>query len=229
MLRLEDAVVSGALDGASFSVPEGSFISLFVEDEDEVGTIARTLAGLIKPDRGRVLVGGVDAAGMESAERARRLALLDEDPRGHLASGFTVMENMSLAYAYGDGKPLRGAPGIMEAGLFRAALDEMGLDTLALDTLAADLTAWQGCLTALRMALLAQPTALIVVEPRVLSASRSRAYLRAVWRFTRVQPVTTVLVASEAGAAKAFGDRWYRVGAGRIVLEPIAGEAASLL
>jgi spermidine/putrescine transport system ATP-binding protein len=225
---MEDVTVSGALDCASFSAADGSFISLFVEDEEAVEPIARTLAGLARPDSGRLFIDNVDAARLKPSLRGKWLALMPGDPRGHLVSGFTVMENMSLAYAYGDGRLFRNAPGGMEAGLFRAALAEMGM-AAALDVQAAGLMPEQGCLAALRMALLAQPKALVVVEPRVLTSARSRAYLRAVWKFTRVQLVTTVLVTPGEDAAKAFGDRCYRVSAGRIILEPIAGGAASLL
>ncbi|MDR1262380.1 MAG: hypothetical protein LBK46_02695 [Oscillospiraceae bacterium] len=228
MLRMESVSVPGALRGASFSAAEGTIVSLYVEDDDAIEPIALTLSGQRRPDAGRVVVDGADTASLDPAARDRVMALLPEDPRSLLIPRFTVMENMSLAYSYGQGHPLRSAPGRAESALFRAALGEMGMES-ALDLRADGLSAEHACLLALRMALMALPKALIAVEPRMaLNPARSRAYLRAVWRFTRIQPVTTVMITTGADAAKAFGDRCFRVSAGQIIMEPIADGAASL-
>ncbi|GHU72948.1 hypothetical protein AGMMS49992_10060 [Clostridia bacterium] len=231
MLQLENVSIAGSpnpLKHASFRAPVESFVSLIVEDESILPIIADTLTGERAPDEGRVLADSIDISQIKPSVRRKRLASLPDDPRGILVPGFSVMENLALTYSYGEGHPFRRAPGRQDIALFRAALEPLNL-AQTLDMPLSALNVEQRCLLALRVVLLAQPKILVVVEPRtVLDEAKSRGYLRAVWKLTRTQKVTTILLTLNERSAKAFGDRCYRVSNGQFILEPITEEAASL-
>jgi iron complex transport system ATP-binding protein len=79
-------------------------------------TLLRTLAGLQRPQGGRVTLHGRDAHAMRPAERARRLAWLAQ--QGDVSGELTVRETVDIGRLAQRG--LMGAPGAAD----RAAVDE---------------------------------------------------------------------------------------------------------
>lgn len=66
------------LDRCSITVPAGTRLLLVAEPEESGSTLLRVLAGLTRPDRGRVEIAGLDSGASES--RARRVAYLGPEP-----------------------------------------------------------------------------------------------------------------------------------------------------
>lgn len=89
-------------------------------------TLLLTLAGLLPPAGGTLLLGGAEPAGLSSTERAGRVVLTTEDAH---VFGTTVLENLRVAR--GDVTPDQAAAALATAGLagWLAALPD-GLDTL---------------------------------------------------------------------------------------------------
>jgi len=89
-------------------------------------TLLLTLAGLLPPAGGTLLLGGADPAGLSPTERAGRVVLTTEDAH---VFGTTVLENLRVAR--GDVTPDEAAAALATAGLagWLAALPD-GLDTL---------------------------------------------------------------------------------------------------
>lgn len=56
------------LDGLSLTVPAGRLLGLIGPGASGKSLVLKTIAGLIRPDSGRVLVGGRDVAGFDDAE-----------------------------------------------------------------------------------------------------------------------------------------------------------------
>ncbi|MEW6261461.1 MAG: ATP-binding cassette domain-containing protein [Thermodesulfobacteriota bacterium] len=83
------------LDGVSFTVSEGEYISLTGESMSGKTTIFKIIAGLVKPEQGRVTVFGRDIR--ELGERARRDLLKKIEMQfqsGALFDSMTVRENI---------------------------------------------------------------------------------------------------------------------------------------
>lgn len=111
-----------ALDGVSFSVPEGAFLSVFGANGAGKTTLLRVLAGLARPSAGEVRVAGFDLR--EEPEEARaRIGLVSHAPM--MYPDLTAEENLSFyAELYGVADPRGRARELLEAvGLSHRRLD----------------------------------------------------------------------------------------------------------
>jgi branched-chain amino acid transport system ATP-binding protein len=99
-LRLDDVAIRfggvRALAGVSFAVEEADFVGLIGPNGAGKTTLVRIIAGSLRPDRGRVVIGDVDVAGEGAAARVRRgLALTHQIVRPFRQ--MTVLDNVALA------------------------------------------------------------------------------------------------------------------------------------
>jgi iron complex transport system ATP-binding protein len=69
------------LHDVSFSLESGTFVALVGANGAGKSTLLSVLAGLLKPDRGEVALGGVPLADVDRRELARRRAFLPQNPR----------------------------------------------------------------------------------------------------------------------------------------------------
>lgn len=90
-------------------VPTGSFTGLLGPNGAGKSTLMRLMAGLSKPDAGRVLLNESDVHRIPERERARTLALVSQNPS--VGFGFTVADVVAMGrYAYtGRFAPLTAA------------------------------------------------------------------------------------------------------------------------
>jgi branched-chain amino acid transport system ATP-binding protein len=99
-LRLDDVAIRfggvQALAGVSFAVEEADFVGLIGPNGAGKTTLIRIIAGSLRPDRGRVIIGDVDVAGEGAAARVRRgLAWTHQIVRPFRQ--MTVLDNVALA------------------------------------------------------------------------------------------------------------------------------------
>jgi ABC-2 type transport system ATP-binding protein len=88
-----------AVDDLSFEVGRGEIVGLIGPNGAGKTTTLRTLAGILKPTSGRVIVDGHDLA-VDPIEAKRRLAFMPDEP--HLFEYLTVEEHLRLvARLYG--------------------------------------------------------------------------------------------------------------------------------
>lgn len=82
------------LDGVSLALAAGSLTALAGPNGAGKTTLLSALAGLLRPESGAVLLGGVPLASLSRTDRARRLAWLEQGARA--AWGLTVREVAAL-------------------------------------------------------------------------------------------------------------------------------------
>lgn len=108
------------LDVPSLTLEEGEEVALRGPSGSGKTTLLHCIAGILRPDAGRVVLDGVDLATLsESARdalRARAIGYVFQD--FHLLPGFTAIENVVLGMAFGPGA---------DAGRARALLERLGL------------------------------------------------------------------------------------------------------
>lgn len=93
-----------ALDGASFSLEQGAFLSIFGPNGAGKTTLLRILATLSRPTRGTVRLLGVDA--LEEPERLRsQIGLISH--KSMLYGDLTAYENLAFFSSLYDGAPDR--------------------------------------------------------------------------------------------------------------------------
>ena len=82
-----------ALDGVSFGVERGTFTAVMGASGSGKTTLLNLLAGLLKPDAGRILLDGEDFSGLKDAERAR----LRRRRIGFVFQDYNLLPNLTLA------------------------------------------------------------------------------------------------------------------------------------
>jgi branched-chain amino acid transport system ATP-binding protein len=100
LLSIEDVAVRfggvQAVGGVSLSIGRGEFLGLIGPNGAGKTTLIRIVTGLVKPDRGRIILDGVDVTGDRTATRVRRgLALTHQIVRPFRE--MTVLDNVALA------------------------------------------------------------------------------------------------------------------------------------
>jgi branched-chain amino acid transport system ATP-binding protein len=102
-LQLDDVAIRfggvQAVAGVSFAVEAGDFVGLIGPNGAGKTTLIKIVAGLLRPDRGKVALGGVDVTDDATAARVRRgLALTHQIVRPFRE--MTVLDNVVLAVGY---------------------------------------------------------------------------------------------------------------------------------
>ncbi len=173
-----------ALAGLTLSVPGGQVTGLIGPDGAGKTTLMRLAAGLLKPDRGRLLV-----LGMDVAERPLEVqsAIGYMPQRFGLYEDLSVQENLDL---YAD---LQGVPVIERAGRFAELLQMVGLAPFT-DRLAGKLSGGMKQKLGLACTLVRPPRLLLLDEPTVGVDPVSRRELWAiVYRLVRVEGMGVLL------------------------------------
>ncbi len=82
-----------AVDGVSFDIPRGQTFALVGESGSGKSTVAKTMVGLLRPSKGRIVFDGTDisdaASGADAALR-RRLTMIFQDPYASLNPRMTA-------------------------------------------------------------------------------------------------------------------------------------------
>ncbi|MGW0575093.1 ABC transporter ATP-binding protein [Streptomyces sp. NPDC002920] len=117
-----------ALDDVTLSLPLGRIIALVGENGSGKTTLVKLLAGLYRPDRGRILWDGVDAAEADRHRLAERIAMVAQDFKRW---PFTARVNVAVGRSSAPLTEERLATSVAEAGAEEVVADlPRGLDTL---------------------------------------------------------------------------------------------------
>ncbi|MEU5592072.1 ABC transporter ATP-binding protein [Streptomyces sp. NPDC020298] len=117
-----------ALDDVTLSLPLGRIVALVGENGSGKTTLVKLLAGLYKPDRGRILWDGVDAARADRRQLAERIAMVAQDFKRW---PFTARVNVAVGRSSAPLTEERLADAVEDAGAQEVVADlPRGLDTL---------------------------------------------------------------------------------------------------
>jgi ABC-2 type transport system ATP-binding protein len=142
-----------AVDGLSFEVGPGEILGLVGPNGAGKTTTLRALAGILRPTRGRIAIGGIDLA-TDPVGAKRALAFVPDEPA--LFDDLTVIEHLRFtARLYGVADVEQRAPTLLE---------ELEL-TAKRDVLTPELSRGMKQKLAIACALLHAPKALIFDEP----------------------------------------------------------------
>src|SRR6516225_5218604 len=143
-----------AADCLSLSIARGEFFTFLGPSGSGKSTVLRMIAGLEKPDTGRILIEGVDAAGVPPWRRHL----------GMVFQQYAVFPHMSVAENVGYGLRVRGAKHAARQARVAALLDLVGLAGMERKNPTL-LSGGEQQRVALARALAAEPAILLLDEP----------------------------------------------------------------
>ena len=195
---------SYAVDGVSFEVPKGQFITLVGPSGCGKTTTLRCIAGLEQPTEGRITIAGrvvFDGAGRRTVRTEDRPIAMVPQSYG-IWPHMTVLENVAFPLRHGRNR--KGQHDIREQAL--AMLDQVGLAAYA-ERWATQLSGGQQQRLSLARALIAEPEVLLLDEPLSNLDAKLRTRLRIELReFQERFGVTTVYVTHDQSEALALSD-----------------------
>lgn len=200
------------LRGVSLAVAPGEIVAVLGRNGAGKTTLLRCLAGLVRPTRGRALVGGRDNAGRDVAAICRDVGYLPQDPNALLFAD-TVREELQIT--------LRNH-GMADAGAADALLDRLGLAEYV-NAYPRDLSAGERQRVALGAILVTQPRALLLDEPTRGLDYLAKQRLAELLRGWRAEGMAALLVTHDVEFAALLADRVLLLGRGEVVASgPIA-------
>jgi molybdate transport system ATP-binding protein len=222
MLRVDTDTTLGSFDlRAAFDVPAGHCLALAGPSGAGKSTLLRIIAGLLRPERGRV-----QCRGEVWLDTDRGVNLPPEQRRcGYVFQHYALFGHMrawqNVAY------PMRGQPRAQRRARAEALLEQFAIGHLA-DARPSNLSGGERQRVAVARALAGSPSALLLDEP--LSALDARTRARAAAELSGVLSaidVPTVLVTHDFSEAARLSDDVAIIEAGLIVQRGTASELAA--
>jgi branched-chain amino acid transport system ATP-binding protein len=202
------------LHEVSLAIPAGRIVTIVGANGAGKTTLLKTIAGVLRPWRGDVLLDGETIGGRPSYWVARRGVVLVPEGRG-IFGDQTVRENLLLgALARRDGRDQQSVAADLERSLTLFPILRERLDGLA-----GGLSGGQQQMLALARGLMARPRVLLLDEPSLgLSPLFVQQIFGAISRL-RAEGLTILLVEQMAVQALALADHAYILERGRVTLD----------
>ncbi|GJE54983.1 MULTISPECIES: ABC transporter ATP-binding protein [Methylobacterium] len=202
------------LRGIALDVAKGEAVGLVGPSGSGKSTLLMVMAGLERPDSGRITVAGTDLGGLDEDAlarfRGRNIGIVFQ--AFHLVPTMTALENVALPLELAD------APDAQARAA--AELDAVGLGH-RLHHYPAQLSGGEQQRVAVARALAPNPAILVADEPTGnLDEATGRGIVDLLFTLKRERGATLVLVTHDPGLAR-LCDRTVRLRAGRVE-EPVA-------
>ncbi|MHB9130568.1 MAG: ABC transporter ATP-binding protein [Armatimonadota bacterium] len=207
------------IDGISLHVAQGEVIALLGGNGAGKSTLLKTVAGLLSPTEGRILLSGKDITGKPAEQIAARGLTLVPEGRG-LFPQMSVLDNLRM------GGFARRLSGKALAENITRACDLFPILTDRLKDRAVNLSGGQQQMLALARALVGSPEILLLDEPSTGLAPLLVAEVFEKIHQLRQAGMTILLAEQNVQQALQAADRAYVIENGRIVLH---GPAAELM
>jgi branched-chain amino acid transport system ATP-binding protein len=208
-----------ALWDVSFRVEKGEIVTIIGANGSGKSTTLRTISGLLRPRKGRIVFEGVDVTGFAPHALVARGVVLIPEAR-QLWPGMTVLENLEMgAYA----RPARSA----RMRTLETVFDIFPLLKRRARQKAGTLSGGEQQMCAIGRGLMARPRLLLLDEPSLGLAPLLVREVFASLQSIRQQGVTIVLVEQNVHHALALADRAFVLETGRMTLSGPARELAN--
>jgi putative spermidine/putrescine transport system ATP-binding protein len=188
-------------------VEDGEFLAVIGPSGSGKTTVLKLLAGFVKPEHGRILVDGIDVAGLPPHRR----------DLGVVFQSYALFPHMPAWQNVAYPLKVRGADHRTRYGKAMQALARVGLEGIA-DKSPGEMSGGQQQRVALARALVFEPRALLLDEPLSALDASLRAELRdEILRVQREAGIATLHVTHDQEEALSIADRVAVMTAGRIL------------
>lgn len=211
-----------ALQGVSFTVEPGEFVSIVGPSGSGKSTLFYLLGGLTQATSGRVIIDGDDFAKLTDAERTemrkRKIAFVFQ--KFNLLPTLTARGNIEIAH------DIAGKNGKIDAGFLKKVTGLLGIED-RLDHRPSELSGGQQQRVALARALVNRPSIILADEPTGNLDTKNSEVVLSMLRQSNKEFGQTVLMITHNPEAARFGDRTIHMRDGKIMTtEDAAGREA---
>jgi iron(III) transport system ATP-binding protein len=201
-----------AVDGVSFDVKRGEFLTLLGPSGCGKSTTLRLIAGLERPDEGEIQVDGR----VVTSPRSGVFVAPEKRGMGMVFQSYAIWPHMTVFENIAFPMRVRHAPAAEVNARVNQVLDIIGLSGMA-NRPAPDLSGGQQQRVALGRALVANPTLLLLDEPFSNLDARLREGMRVeMGELQRRLGLTTIFVTHDQTEAMMLSDRIFVMNAGGV-------------
>jgi subfamily B ATP-binding cassette protein HlyB/CyaB len=198
------------LKGVSLEIPEGQVIGIVGPSGSGKSTLTKLVQRLYRPDRGQILLDGIDIAQVDAAWLRRQIGVVLQE---NLLFNRTIHENIALADPGLPRALVVAAARLAGADEFIAQMP-LGYDT-QIEERGANLSGGQRQRIAIARALATRPRILILDEATSALDYESERIIQANMR--SITKGRTVIIIAHRLAAVRYSDRIIAISEGRIV------------
>ncbi|MBE6705556.1 MAG: ABC transporter ATP-binding protein [Ruminococcaceae bacterium] len=214
-----------ALNGLNLELKDGDFVTVIGGNGAGKSTMLNAIAGVWKPDEGKIEIGGVDVTNMPEHKRAKFLGRVFQDPMKGTAPDMEIAENLSIAARRGKKRKLVWGIKRSEREEYKKLLAtlELGLED-RLSSKVGLLSGGQRQAVTLLMATLQKPKLLLLDEhTAALDPKTAAKVLELTDRIVNENKLTTVMITHNMRDALTHGNRLIMMHEGRVVVD-VEGE-----
>ena len=216
-----------ALCGVDLMLKEGDFVSVIGSNGSGKTTLLNLIAGVHFPDRGSIVLNGVDITKMPVHKRAKYIGRVFQDPLQGTIADISLFENLSIASRRGKKQsPFRYALTKTSKTEFQEALKTLGLGLEdRLESPMGTFSGGQRQSVTLLMATFSKPQLLLLDEhTAALDPGTAKKVMELTDSIVSKSRIPTLMITHNMKDAIKYGNRLIMMNDGKIVFEA-EGEA----
>jgi putative tryptophan/tyrosine transport system ATP-binding protein len=211
-------------------VPQSQFLTIIGSNGAGKSTSLNVIAGLVRPDSGRVVVDGNDVTNWPIHQRSRLISRVFQDPKMGTCEDLTILENFALAHGRTHPRGFRFAidKAIRERAAERLKLLKLGLENRLNDKVGL-LSGGQRQAVSLLMATTGETRVLLLDEHTAALDPKTAEFVMELTREIVSQlKLTSVMVTHSMAQALHYGDRTAMFHRGRIIFDAEGDKRAAM-
>ncbi len=219
-----------AMCGVNLELKPGDFVTVIGGNGAGKSTLLNLIAGVMLPDKGSIVIDGVDVTRLPEHKRAQYLGRVFQDPMMGTASTMWIEENMAIASRRGLSRRLGWGINAKKREEYKKMLAQfnLGLEN-RLSTSVSLLSGGQRQALTLLMATMNKPKLLLLDEhTAALDPKTAETVLKLTDEIVAENNLTTLMITHNMKDAIAHGNRLIMMNDGQIIYD-VSGEEKKAL
>jgi putative ABC transport system ATP-binding protein len=218
------------LKGIDLKVMDGQFVTIIGGNGAGKSTLMNVLSGNVSPNKGNVLIDGLDVTKMSPESRSSMVSRVFQDPRVGTFADLTIEENMSLALKRGVSPGLALSLNASSRDRFREALSDIGigLENRLTDKVASLSGGQRQALSLVMATILGSKILLLDEHTAALDPKIAKKIMQLTNKIVKRHNLTALMITHSMSQALEFGDRTIMMYHGEIVRDMFGAERTKL-